>query len=199
MAKEKDITPSNELGAYLMSKDISDIVIYSKTNIAPSDLSKLKSGRTKRLAAIKLYLISLAVGDSISDTIKAVYPDLDLIPSDEQKRYYSDITKNRTELGKYLANYERVENTKEDISTKTGIEVVRLKYLTENTDDHSLQKKRNPVLQAFELILIEKALEKERGEIFKHLFKDVKINTAELQEKLLEEERRKNALKRKKN
>lgn len=179
--------PQNELGAYLGRKNISDKEIYAKTDIIPSELSKLKSGSITRLAAKKLYQISLAVGDDIQETIKEtilkVMPEIATVSVDK-KNVSSYNSSTLTELGELLFSMEVIENTKEIISLKTKIKLNRLRDLT---------SKENFILQAFELVLIEHATKKESGILFKILFKNVKLNPPEVQEKRHEEQRRRNS------
>lgn len=131
-----------------------DKILAQRAGISPSDLSKLKNGITKKLFAKVFYALYSACNDSIENAIAIVYPNR--VFSLNKWR-----VKPRSEFGEYMALHEQIINSIEVIAAKTDIPLQRLK---------DLYFKDNFSVHADELILIEMALGKKRGDAFKELF-----------------------------
>ncbi len=169
----KEKAPKNSLGVYLTSINISSVDIYAKTNIPTYDLSRLRSGEILTIPAARLYLISLATRDPIGVVLKKVYPDLSL------KTKQNPIEKHALNpVGEIFRLIEG--HTIEKIAFKTGLELKRLR---------DLARKPTAVITAHELYLIEMAIDTDPGILFENLFKDLCLNSAEIEEKLRTEER----------
>lgn len=123
------------------------------SNIKASDISKYRKRAVKKLGAEVFYQIYSSFGDTCSKAAKSVYPQLDL----RLKKYKP---KKRNSFGRYMKQYEESVNSIEEIAAKTGIDENRLKDLYF----------RKAALEAFELLLIEKAIGKKQGELFKEYF-----------------------------
>jgi hypothetical protein len=123
------------------------------SNIKASDISKYRKRAVKKLGAEVFYQIYSSFGDTCSKAAKSVYPQLDL----RLKKYKP---KERNSFGRYMKQYEESVNSIEEIAAKTGIDENRLKDLYF----------RKAALEAYELLLIEKAIGKKQGELFKEYF-----------------------------
>lgn len=129
-----------------------DLVI--KSTMSKGQISKLKNGSIDKLSAETFYLLVKAFGDELKTAQTIVYPDL------KNKKLKPHTPKDRNSFGVLMGKYETSKNTIEEIAAKTGIEEVRLFELYF----------RKGGLQAHELLLIEKAIGKEAGELFEELY-----------------------------
>jgi Helix-turn-helix. len=127
--------------------------LVEKTGLSKGQISKLKNGHVERLTAEVFYKIYKAFGDFCPKATKVVYPDLDL----KLKKYSP---KARNDFGSFMDQFETIINSIEEIAIKTGIEENRLKDLYY----------RKAALEAYELLLIEKAVGKKQGELFEKFF-----------------------------
>lgn len=130
-----------------------DKVLSDKTGISKGQVSKLKKGTVDRLTAEVYYNIYKAFGDNCSKATEIVYPNLDL----KLNKYKP---KERNAFGKFMEQFENSVNSIEEISVKTGIDENRLKDLYF----------RKAALEAYELLLIEKAVGKKQGELFEEFY-----------------------------
>lgn len=170
-------TPINNLGNFLTKRKIANIDIHAKTSIATVELSKLRNGLIKKISAKKLVLIVLSINEDIEKVIKEIYPDISL------KNVENEVGKTKlTSLGDFLGSVEA--NTLKTISSKTGISVTRLKIL---------QTKETAIPLAHELYLIELATNQNPGSLFKRIYKDLELNSIELQNSLREKEKLKSS------
>lgn len=158
--------PDNNLGPYLVKKlkgqkeDSTDIA--SATGIHVETVRKLRNGTTKSLPAIESYKIALFVDDPIGVYLKEVYPDLKLKNTEKPiSRNINDKTSPTGELIFSLEDYNL-----DILAHKTGIKRDRLSRLTKLGIER---------IETYELALIEMAADKESGELFKVLFKSVKL------------------------
>ncbi len=127
--------------------------LADRSGISKGEISKLKNGLRDALSSKIFYQIYTAFDDSCKKAINIVYPDLNLTPN-------KIIEKKRNSFGKYMSAYEEIKNSIEIISEKTGIALQRLKDLYYRTG----------APEAYELLLIEKAIEKKPGEVFEELY-----------------------------
>lgn len=130
------------------SKDLVDISGLSK-----GEISKLASGQRSALSARIFFLLYMAFNDTCEDAQKIVYPDLDLSLNIVQE-------KPRNPFGLHMKSYEEIKNTIEIISVKTGIQLSRMRDLYYKTG----------APEAYEIILIEKAVGQKPGEIFRQIY-----------------------------
>ena len=131
-----------------------DKELVEKSALSKGQVSKLKNGSVEKLSAKTFYLIITAFGDNFSIAIPIVYPILKNI---NLKIFHP---KRRNTFGSLMRKYEISENSIEELSAKTGIDEVRLSELYF----------RQGALEAYELILIEKAIVKKPGELFEQLY-----------------------------
>lgn len=138
-----------------LSKDygLSDKDISLKTGISPSQISKLKNGTVERLTASVFYKLVVAYNSDFLKAINITFPN-------ESFKMNAIVREKRSKLGELLLGFEVRENTLKDISQLTGIKETRLYDLMY----------RNGAPEAYELILIEKALGKAPGELFEMYF-----------------------------
>lgn len=129
-------------------KQLSEISGLSKGQV-----SKLKNGSVTKLSAQTFYLVVKAFNDSINNATKIVF----LNQKFDLNKW---IPKERNEFGKIMSKYENITNSLEEISAKTGINEIRLSELYY----------RNGALDAYELIIIEKAIGKKPGELFEEFY-----------------------------
>lgn len=148
---------SHHIGLYieqsLKAKKLEAKDLASISGLSNSDISKYRSGTVAKLKAEIFYKIYKAFGDSCSKATKVVYPDLNL----KLDKY---VPKARNEFGHFMSQFETIKNSTEQIAIKTGIDENRLKDLYY----------RKAALEAYELLLIEKAVEKKQGELFEKFF-----------------------------
>lgn len=159
--------PENSLGPYLTRKlkdkgqDSTDI--STVTGIHVETIRKMRNGTTKSLPAVESWKLALFVGDPITVYLNEVYPKLVLQHTD--KPVSKNIKDDTSPTGRLIFS---LENYNLDIlAHKTGIKRDRLQRLTKLGIDR---------IETYELALIEMAADKERGELFKVLFKEVKLN-----------------------
>lgn len=156
--------PDNLLGPYLTKKGKDSVEIHEKTGIPIGSIRKMRSGETKAVPAIELYKISLVTRDPIGVLLKEIYPGLKLLNTD--KVISSNIKHDTTDLGKVI--FSLADYNLNNLSHRTGIKRGRLNRLT---------KLDSTKIQSHELYLIEMASNKEPGELFISLFKEIKFNT----------------------
>jgi len=130
------------------AKDLASI-----SGLSNSDISKYRSGTVAKLKAEIFYKIYKAFGDSCEKATKVVYPDLNL----KLDKY---VPKARNEFGQFMSQFETIKNSTEEIAIKTGLDENRLKDLYY----------RKAALEAYELLLIEKAVGKKQGELFDEFY-----------------------------
>ncbi|NVM66896.1 transcriptional regulator with XRE-family HTH domain [Mucilaginibacter sp. SG538B] len=162
-----------------MNEGISNIDVTVKTNIPSYEISRIRNGEIVAINADKFYLISLAINISIDIFLKRAYSNLKLVNEGVITRLPNST--DVTSLGAILKPYE--DNSLKGISLKTGIALQRLK---------DLSKKKTAIVLAHELILIEMALGKTPGDLFKELFNDLQLNSLEKQNELRAKEIQKN-------
>lgn len=159
------IEPRNNVSEYIISKLLKlnwgDNELAERSGISVSEIRKTKYGIREKLTATKFYKLYTAFGDSCDDARKIVYPDLDLTLN-----IYED--KGRNDFGNFMSSFEAIKNSLDIISAKTGIRLARLKELYYRTG----------APEAYELLLIEKAIDKSSGEIFEELFKKSKLKSS---------------------
>jgi transcriptional regulator with XRE-family HTH domain len=129
--------------------------LVEKTGLSKGQISKLKNGHVERLTAEVFYKIYKAFDDSCPKATKVIYPGLNLTLD----KY---IPKARNEFGKFMSQFETVKNSPEEIATKTRLDENRLKDLYF----------RKAALEAYEFLLIEKAIGKKQGELFDEFFRN---------------------------
>lgn len=138
----------------LSEKKMQDRLLADKSGISRGQISKLKNGYVDRLSAETFYLIVTAFDDKIDKATKIIYPSLNLNLKKERN-------KTRNSFGKVMLQFETKINTLEQIALKTGISETRLTEL--------YYRKGSP--EAYELILIERAVGVKSGVIFEKLYK----------------------------
>lgn len=131
-----------------------DKELAEKSIISKGQISKLKNSSIEKLSAETFYLVVGAFGDKFSTAISLIYPRL----KDHTLNKYQQ--KSRNVFGVLMSKYETSINSIEEVSAKTGITEVRL---------HELYFRKGG-LQAYELILTEKAINKEAGELFEEFY-----------------------------
>jgi len=158
--------PNNNLGSYLAkrlkNKDLDSTDISDATGIAIASMRNMRSGAVKSIPAVDSHKIALFVGAPIEVYLKEVYPDLKLKNVD--KPISKNINDKTSPTGKLIFSLE--DYNLDILAHKTGITRGRLQRLTKLGID---------VIQTHELALIEMAADKETGELFKTLFKGVKL------------------------
>jgi len=132
-----------------------DRILVQKSGLSKGQISKLKKGMVERLTAETFYKIYTAFGDSCSKAAKIVYPSLNL-----KMKTFTPLK--RTNFGRFMLQFEESKNLPEEISRKTGIEDERIKEIYF----------RKGALEAYELLLIEKAVGKGQGELFEGFYGD---------------------------
>ena len=158
--------PDNNLGPYLAKRlkgqkeDSTDIA--KATDIHVETVRKMRSGITKSIPAIESYKIALFVGDPIDVYLKEVYPKLKL--KNTEKPTSKNINDKTSPTGKLIFSLE--DYNLDILAHKTGITRGRLQRLTKLGID---------LIETYELALIEMAADKETGDLFKVLFKGVKL------------------------
>jgi len=148
----------HQIDKYILKRldelDWQDKELAEKSTISKGQISKLKNGSIEKLSAETFYLVVEAFGDKFLSAISLIYPRL----KDHKLKKYQP--KDRNVFGVLMSKYETTVNSIDEISAKTGIPEVRL---------HELYFRKGG-LQAHELILIEKAIDKEAGELFEELY-----------------------------
>ncbi|MDM1384269.1 transcriptional regulator [Myroides marinus] len=130
-----------------------------QTDLSQSHINKLKNGNVPKLSALTFYKIVTVFGGDFKEAIKIVFPDF---PNNILKKVPQ---KKRNQFGTFMLKFENVTNTPKIISIKTGIPEARILDLFF----------RNGSLEAFELLLIEKAIGKKPGELFIDFFQNKDI------------------------
>lgn len=130
-----------------------DKTLVEKSGISKSQISKLKQGKVSRLTGEIFYRLYSAFGDSCRTAAGEIYPELDL----ELKTI---IEPERNEFGAFMLQFEEVKNSIQQIAAKTDISENRMRAI--------YYRKGSP--EAFELLLIERAIGKEPGELFENFY-----------------------------
>lgn len=148
----------HQIDKYIIKKlaelDWQDKILVEKSTISKGQISKLKNGSIEKLSAETFYLVIKAFEDNFLTAIGLIYPHLYETKLKEYK------PKNRNNFGVIMREYETSANLIEEISAITGILEGRLSELYF----------RKGALEAYELILIEKAINKRPGELFEELY-----------------------------
>lgn len=137
----------------LKKNNWSAIDLARNSKLSQGEISKILKGTRIGLSAKSFYYLYTAFKDSCSKATKEVYPELDF----KLNKY---IPKTRNNFGKLMLKFEESKNSLEEISIKTGIEKTRMTKLYYGKGS----------LEAFELLLIEKAVGKKQGELFELLY-----------------------------
>ena len=137
----------------LQELNLKDNQLADLSGISPSQISKFKNRQVSKLSAQAFYSIVTAFNDTLENAIKIVY-DVNKIKLNQY------IKKDRNAFGTLMLQFENSKNSIQEISKKTGIKETRINELYY----------RNGALEAYELILIEKAIGIRTGELFKKLF-----------------------------
>jgi len=160
--------PDNNLGPYLAkrlkNKDLDSTDISDSTGIAIASIRNMRNGTVKSILAIESYKIALFVGDPIEKYLKGVYPNLKLKNLD--KPISKNIKPDTSPTGKLIFSLE--DYNLDILAYRTGIKRDRLQRLTKLGIER---------IETYELALIEMAADKETGELFKILFKGLKLNS----------------------
>ncbi|MGG5504920.1 hypothetical protein ACPDHQ_16000 [Myroides odoratimimus] len=141
--------------------ELTNKIIGLKCNISIGEVSKVLNCRREGLKAETFYNIYIAFGKGLKFEafVFSIYPTL--------KGYYSSKVKvltkgkKRSPFGLFMLQFEITENTLSKIADKTSIAEVRLKQLYFGKG----------AIEAFELLLIENALEMTPGELFYKYYK----------------------------
>lgn len=127
-----------------------DKILAEKSGISTAEISRIKKGERESLSPSTFIRLVRAFGDSIEYATTAIYPDLDLTLGE-----YT--LPKRNEFGNFMAQFEQKSvNTPEEVAAKTGIPLSRIKLIYFRTGSP----------EAYELLLIEKAIGKEPGSLF---------------------------------
>ncbi len=130
-----------------------DKTLVEKSGISKGQISKLKKGVVERLTAETFYKIYTAFGDACSKASNKVYPTLNL----KLMKYSAP---KRSDFGQFMLQFEESKNSPEEIAARTGIDDDRIKEIYF----------RRGALEAYELLLIEKAVGKKQGELFEGFY-----------------------------
>lgn len=152
-ATEPDHLIVDYINGRLISLKWAEKELATNSGISQGEISKILGGVRKGLKAKTFYSIYTAFDDSCTKATTIVYPDLNL----KLNKY---VPKERNAFGQYMQQYEESKNSTEEIAEKTGINENRLKDL--------YFRKAAP--EAYELLLIEKAIGKKQGQLFEELY-----------------------------
>ncbi|HWK57522.1 MAG TPA: hypothetical protein VNQ80_09300 [Parapedobacter sp.] len=148
------IAPKHEAYTYIERKlgqlGWTEQEFLKKKIISQSELSKLKNDDREGLTSKKFYKLYTGFSDTAVNAASIIYPDLDLTLGE-----YT--LPKRNEFGNFMAQFEQKSvNTPEEVAAKTGIPLSRIKLIYFRTGSP----------EAYELLLIEKAIGKEPGSLF---------------------------------
>jgi len=130
-----------------------DKFLAERSGISTAEISRLKKGERDSLSPNTFIRLTSAFGDTIEEATTDIYPDLDLSLAVYNPR-------KRNEFGGFMIQFERSENTPEEVAAKTGIPLSRIKEIYFRTGSP----------EAYELLLIEKAIGKNSGELFEGFY-----------------------------
>lgn len=130
--------------------------IAIKMNMSQSQINKLRNGKVNKLNALTFYKIVTVFGGDFKEAIRIVFPNFQKVKLKKVPQ------KKRNPFGTFMLKFEKVTNTPKVISIKTGIPEIRILDLFF----------RKGSLEAFELLLIEKAIDKKPGELFMSYFQN---------------------------
>lgn len=125
--------------------------LVESSNISKGQISKLKNGEVDKLTAETYYKLYKAFKNSSLEASSIVFGEIVINP-------YKPIQRNK--FGKFMLQFEESKNSIEEISRKTGITEIRLKELYF----------KKGALEAYELLLIEKAIGEEEGYLFEEFY-----------------------------
>lgn len=127
-----------------------------KCGISAGEISKIINEKRQSIRAKTYYAIIQGFGDSFEIATNKIFGKNSFKLADYKK-------KKRNDFGTFMLQYEITENSIEEISYKTGLSETRLSELYFGRGS----------LEAFELILIEKAIGKNIGELFKLFYGNI--------------------------
>lgn len=133
--------------------DITDKVLSLKSDISQGQISKLRNGKVPKLSARTFYKLVMAIDGKFDEAESIIFPELKNIKLKKIQH------KKRNEFGAFMRQFEVESNTPRMLVKLLGISEERFFELYY----------RNGSLEAKELLLIEKAIGKQKGELF-HLF-----------------------------
>lgn len=148
------IIPQHKISDYIKSRMdkmgwSEDKILADKSKISAAEISRLKNDYRDGLSPITFIKLVKAFGDSIKEATTIIYPDLDLTLG----KY---VPPKRNVFGSLMTEYEVSENSPEQVAAKTGIPLKRIKLIYLRTGSP----------EAYELLLIEKAVGEESGFLF---------------------------------
>ncbi|MFD0700118.1 transcriptional regulator [Myroides pelagicus] len=146
---------SEYINMKLTQKRMSLKELEFKSSISQSQISKLSRGLVSKLSAGTFYSLIKAFDDNVKDASGIVYKEFNF------KLNKVDYKK-RNDFGELMKSFETKENTIDIIAQKAGLKESRAFDLYY----------RNGALEAFELIMIEKAIGVEAGTLFELYFKE---------------------------
>lgn len=152
------LVPKHHAYKYIEEKlkrlNLTEAFLFDKKIVSRSELVKLKNEEREGLTFKKFYKLYKGFGDTTLNAASIVYPDLDLTLGE-----YTPPKRN--DFGEFMSQFESNENSPEEIAAKTGIPLPRIKQIYFRTGSP----------EAYELLLIEKAVSKNSGELFEKFCK----------------------------
>lgn len=156
--KEGEVeVPKHYVYEYIEKKlkqlNLSEKFLFDKSIISRSEMIKLRNEEREGLTSKKFYKLYSGLSDTAVNAASIIYPDLDLTLGEY-------ISPKRNEFGEFMVQFERSENPPEEIAAKTGIPISRIRQIYFRTGSP----------EAYELLLIEKAVGKNSGELFEGFY-----------------------------
>ncbi|MCC9043584.1 helix-turn-helix transcriptional regulator [Myroides sp. M-43] len=140
----------------MQEEGITEPILAQKSGLSTGHINKLKNGNVAKLSASTFYKLVTAFDRDFVYASDIVFPTLKNIELNKLPEV------KRNKFGTLMLEFEKVINTPKNIAIITGISEERIFELFN----------RNGGLEAYELLLIEKAIKKKVGELFILYFKD---------------------------
>lgn len=146
-------------------KGLSNVQLSGLLGVNASSVTKILQGKIQGVKAVFLYHLFVAFDLEFASLIERIYPGI--LRESVIEVLDEPSTRKRNAFGTFMFQFEKEDEQVFNLSKLTGIDAVRLDNLFYS----------DASLQAYELILIEKALGKAPGELFEMYFgSDTKSN-----------------------
>jgi DNA-binding Xre family transcriptional regulator len=152
------------LGPYLKGQKLKNVEIHILTGIPRTRLTTLTKPNNSSLSAEELFLIALATLSDLDKMAEYIFKDFYI-----KEKSKVPVSEHNTKFDQYLFD---VLNTQKDLANMTGISETRISLLRNDVKS---------VLQASELFLIAKSLNRKVSDAFKLTCGHLKLKSVEQQ------------------
>ncbi|MHC5202129.1 hypothetical protein [Myroides sp. LJL119] len=137
---------------------LSNVRLSDLLGVNASSITKILQGKKQGVKASFFYNLYKSFNVNFVSLAEVIYPGI--LSDDYPGKIPVMVERKRNDFGKFMMKFESTKTKTRNLSELTGIDVIRLDNLYYS----------DASLQAYELILIEKAIGKKPGELFELYF-----------------------------